>query len=133
MTEEQFLKAEEERLRVERQKIAAIKGTPMPGSVEEFLRLFEGALSKDPLLKEYITREHAENRGIIETLQRYYERRLQDQESMISKQAGEIAELKREFLEYRDNFNLYANEMLNLQRAHNQRIKESLDKLDAEP
>ena len=122
MSEEQFQVQEQARLRVEERKQALREGKPLTGTVDEFLQVFKEKLQEDPLLLKYITREHAENKEFIELLQRQYERRLSEQTNIISGLEQEIASLRGDMNEFKDNFNLALNKLLVLQQAHKERV-----------
>jgi len=110
MSEEEFKQQEQKRLKLESIK-QSLKSqplsskTPIPSSVEEFLQVFQSKLSESPLLQEYIRREHAENKLTIETLRRHYAEKLEEQEA-------DIASLRAELAELRDNFNIFASKLL---------------------
>jgi len=92
----------------ERQKQAIKAGTPMPDTVEEFLHM----LSESNTLKKYISREHAENKAVVEALRRHYERRLKEQDRAIDYLTSEVSTLRNDMNELNDNFNLFMSKLL---------------------
>ena len=128
--EEEFNRQEQLRLEAERRKDSLLKGTPMPGSVEEFLTLFRSKLNENPLLEEYIRREHAEAQASLMRIEQFYERKLKMHQDVIQEQNNVLDSLFSKLQEIEDNFNLFAQQSLELQKSRLDRVSKSLDVLD---
>jgi uncharacterized coiled-coil protein SlyX len=129
---EEFNKQESLRLESEQRKRAIKQGTPVPGTVEEFLGLFQKNLQETPLLFEFITREHSENHATIELMERQYERRISEQNNVIGNLEGEIVSLHNSIKELSDNFNLAMNQLLDSQQAHKARVEATCRLIEVE-
>jgi hypothetical protein len=130
VTEEEFNRQEQQRLEAERRKEALLKGTPMPGSVEEFLVLFRSKLNENPLLEEYISREHADAKASLTRIEEFYERKLKEHQDIVQEQNSVLDSLFSKLQELQDNFNLFAQQSLELQKSRFDRVNKSLDILD---
>ena len=102
----------------------------MPGSVEEFLSLFRSKLNENPLLEEYIRREHAEAKASLTRIEEFYERKLKAHQDIVQEQNSVLDSLFSILQELQDNFNLFAQQSLELQKSRLDRVSKSLDVLD---
>lgn len=117
---------------MEQRKQSFKLGTPMPDSVEEFLGLFQKNLSENPMLQEFIRREHLENHGFLELLQRQFDRRVSEQNLVVDNLKMEVADLRRDVKEIMDNFNLYAAAEQRSREQHRERVRATLERIDKE-
>lgn len=130
MIETEFEKQEHLRNLTERRKEASKTGTPMPGSVEEFIDIILPHLSESKLLREYVRREHAENKSNLESMRRYYERRLEEQDLAIDGLKAEVATLRLDFTEFKDNFNLFTSKLLAQSETRLKLVQKAVSAID---
>ena len=132
MTEEQFNQQETKRLEAEHHKQTHILKTPLPNSVEELLTVFQRSLQETPMLKEFIQREHSENHETLQLMQRQYEKRVNEQNLVVSNLEGEVTSVLNSIKELSDNFNLAMSQLLSEGRLHRERVQSTCDKIDKE-
>jgi len=124
-----FEAQEQIRKETESKKKALQQGAPLPGSIEEFLIKFKKQISESPILKEFITREHSQFKEIIESISKLYNQISEDNAFGVE---AKLVDLTAAIGRFEDNFNLFANQLLELEKEKNRRIIKTLDVLDTE-
>jgi uncharacterized coiled-coil protein SlyX len=132
MSEAEFQAQEALRLKLEEKKTAVRQSTPLPGTVEEFIAVILPRLNDAPVLQEYIQREHLQNKATVELLERHYERKLREQDLAIDGLEAEVAQLRGDVTELKDNFNVFASKMLKYSEERVAAVKRAAAKLEAE-
>jgi hypothetical protein len=122
--EEQFRAQEEKRLTLEKQKQSLFAGTPIPGTVEELLNLYQA-----PVLLEFLSRTHSENHEYVNRLERLYERRFVEWQQKFEEQ---LKFLEEKVKEQQDNFNLYVSKSLDEQRLKRERLTKTCELIERE-
>jgi uncharacterized coiled-coil protein SlyX len=88
------------------------KGEPLAGTVAEFFHLFETQLNDAPMLKEFVKRMVMENDATVKAWKESYERRVREQDLAIDGLEAEVAQLRSDLAELKDNFNLLAGKLV---------------------